>query len=49
MRWTTIKNGRKKNEIVVIVQDETIEDPWFGVDYADWHHARFMKDNNDKG
>ena len=43
MRWTTIKNGKKKNEIIVIMEDEFISDPWFGVSYADWHADWFFK------
>ena len=43
MRWTTIKNGKKKNEIIVILRDDDIADPWFGVSYADWHADWFFK------
>ena len=43
MKWTTIKNGKKKNKIIVIVEDEFISDPWFGLSYDDWHSDRFKK------
>lgn len=47
VRWTTIKNGKKKNQIIIIIEDKDLSDPWFGVDYADWHYERFMKDKRD--
>ena len=43
MRWTTIKNGKKKNEIIVIVNDDHISDPWFGLSYEDWHKENIKK------
>jgi len=43
LRWTTIKNGKKQNKIILIMEDEFIADPWFGVSYADWHADWFFK------
>ena len=36
--WTTIRNGKKKSEIVIIQKDEETypEDPWFGLEYDIW-------------
>lgn len=41
LRWTTVKNGKKKNKIILIMKDEYLIDPWFGVSYEDWRNDRF--------
>ena len=44
VRWSTVKNGKKKNKIVLIMRDDFIDDPWFGVSYEEWHNERFKDD-----
>ena len=42
MRWTSIRNGKKRSEPIIIWEDEEMfpKDPWFGLDYERWLENR---------
>jgi hypothetical protein len=43
VKWTTIKNGKKKNALVIIQKEDSGEDPWFGIDYEQWREDAYVK------
>lgn len=38
VKWTSIRNGKKKSRPIIIIEDEVMfpNDPWFGKTYQDW-------------
>jgi len=46
VKWTTIKNGKKNNKIILIRKcDGTVypDDPWFGMEYEQWKDDAYVK------